>query len=160
MVSSQFCSHFSIRRSFLWIFEVSLLLLLFLLYCFFSSSSSPKHIINELNEWMVKTYTHTYLYIYMCIFCRKISKNRFLGIWIFGFCMFENERLYIIIHICALCECSKGKENDMRYERTHRSKKEKKTKDLRATATTSREKKMYVFFSLFVCSLCGKQDSN
>lgn len=106
---------------------------------------------------MEKTYTSTQIHIDICYtYCRKISKNRFSEYEYSVFRMF----VYLTYTLNSVCECSKGKANDMRYERTHWSKRRKKQKTCAQQQQQHRETKNICFFSLFVCSLCGKQDSN
>lgn len=76
IVSFQFCSHFSIRRSFLWIFwSLPVIIVIVVVFVFFYSFFCCfffYFMYEMLNEWMARERKHT------CIFCRKISKNRFL----------------------------------------------------------------------------------
>lgn len=66
--SSQFCSRFSIRRSFLWIFFGSFVLLLLLFwFSFFSLLLLQLYyicMIHRTSEWL-KTYMHTYVCMYI-----------------------------------------------------------------------------------------------
>lgn len=66
--SSQFCSHFSIRRSFLWIFSGSFMLLLLLFWFSFFSllllQMYYEYMYDTPNEWMVEN-IHAYICMYI-----------------------------------------------------------------------------------------------